>query len=787
MKLSLTLLSRCALACASFAVALRADTFTRNYSVDFFRDVPSRKLKGLATRSDGRLLAGPVFRDLAGTIPADLVWSLAPGASETQWFVGTGPEGRIFQVDVDFAKASYTAKELAKIDDTQIFALLRLKDGSFLAGTSPKGMLSLVRGGKAVAQTLLPADSVLDLLPLDDGKFVLAATGNPGEIYRIDVAKFAASGLAAKKETPVELAARGVSLFGEIKDRNVRRLALLPDGRVVAGSSPKGNLYQFPKDGGAPVFLMENKESEVTDLLVMPDGGLYASFVPAGTVNEARFKNQNRPNQQANGGNGPQGLPTPPGPSPMQGTQAQGDQSSSNEPFSGTPPEKFNGRGVLVHLPAGGFPEVVSSRMGQAFYHLALHGEWVLISGGEQGDLFGYDPVNRMALTFPGSVSAQLNELRAVSSSGDRYLVLRNNPTGFSVVDFKTSEPRSAETRKLDIGQAGTLGALRFGRLSDVAASQVSLEARGSQGADEVEGWTAWQSLRLLDKEGSLANVGWTATPQMKGRYVRLKVTLPPELPASASLDRAVWFYTPQNRRPQLTEFHTLSSNFELIPPPEPSVSTTQTLGQLLTQSGNESASDKRKINFQNSQIVPSPGMQVFYWTVTDPDGDSLAATFSLRKEGEAEWNTVAVDTTLPYAQIDISHLAEGLYRTRLVVREQAPRPEADRLSASFETDDLLIDRTPPAIVASEARMEASRLVIRVAAKDALSMIEGAEVVLNNGWRTSTEQPEDGIRDSREESFVIEIPRDRAAGATQAEVNVYDAIGNRSTAILRWK
>ena len=72
---------------------------------------------------------------------------------------------------------------------------------------------------------------------------------------------------------------RGVTLFAEIRDRNVRRLARLTDGRVVAGSSPKGNIYSFPAAGGAPLLLQENRDAEVVDLLPSDDGGFHAAFV----------------------------------------------------------------------------------------------------------------------------------------------------------------------------------------------------------------------------------------------------------------------------------------------------------------------------------------------------------------------------------------------------------------------------------------------------------------------------------------------------------------------------
>src|SRR6187431_2292616 len=98
------------------APQLAAEPLSKRTDIDFFRDVPSRNLKGLAARSDGRLVAGPVFSELAGAAPADLLWSLAPGGEPTKWLVGTGPDGRIFEVSVDSGKSTFSSREIVKLD-----------------------------------------------------------------------------------------------------------------------------------------------------------------------------------------------------------------------------------------------------------------------------------------------------------------------------------------------------------------------------------------------------------------------------------------------------------------------------------------------------------------------------------------------------------------------------------------------------------------------------------------------------------------------------------------------
>jgi hypothetical protein len=129
----------------------------------------------------------------------------------------------------------------------------------------------------------------------------------------------------------------------------------------------------------------------------------------------------------------------------------------------------------------------------------------------------------------------------------------------------------------------------------------------------------------------------------------------------------------------------------------------------------------------------------------------------------------------------DTARLADGVYFTRLVATETAPRIPGDRLSLTFQTDNLVVDHTAPEILEATATRTAEALAIAVRGRDALSLVEGIEVVLNNGVRETVEQPADGIRDSREEAFVLELPLGRATGATAAEITLYDAVGNSVT------
>ena len=731
-------------------LGLRADPLTKQLDLDFGRDVASRNLKGLAARSDGRLLPGPVFTDLSGPKIGDILWTLKQ-SGPNRFVVGTGPDGKVQEVTFNPKDNSYTVKEIADVPETQAIALLPLADGGLLIGTSPTAALYLLKNGKLVTRVPLPADSVFDLLALPDGT-VLAATGNPGKIYRIDLKKFTGAGLIeGKLDSDALLVERGITLFGEIRDRNVRRLARLTDGRIVAGSAPKGNIYSFPAAGGPPVFLQENRDAEVVDLLPLDDGGFYAGLVfSAGDI----FRLTKPADPKEDGKDSPK------------------DIFKDKDPKPG-----FTGRSVVVRFPADGFPENVISKTGISLYRLARHGDWLLLTAGELGDVFGYDPVARRSLTFAGSASAQLSDLAPLG--GGRYLFLRNNAPGLALMSFTDAPVREVETKRLDLGQPAELGALRFPHLRGIELGTLKLEASTNYGSDELEGWSAWTELKQRD--GAFLATG------LRGRYVRYRLHVPGSA-ADFQIDKAAQYYLPQNRRPALTDFRIFPPNLALVPAGEPPVNVVATVGQLLfpnQRDGKDDVGDiKRKGSFLSSQVIPSPGSQIVYWTVNDPDGDTLAYTFSIHPDGSDTWTDLAVRSTDSYVQFETGGLAEGLYLTRLIVAEQAPRPAAQRLTYTFETDSLLVDHTPPVITATDLKRSNGSLFITVTGRDALSLLEGAEFVLNNGTRDIMLHPADGLLDSREETFIAEFPDAKTSGATSVEIILYDQAGNASSTRL---
>ncbi|HUG11860.1 MAG TPA: hypothetical protein VMM36_12645 [Opitutaceae bacterium] len=738
--------------CAPLAIAAVAlgDPPARRLEIDFARQVTARNLSGLASRSDGRLVPGPVGRSIEATLP-ELVWCLEPDGANG-WLVGGGADGRVVRITLD----GETAKVVDAIDleETNVFAVCATGPGEFLAGAAPGGVLYLVKDGAVVSRAPVGAEVIWDIRHLE-GDDYLVATGSPATIQRVTLGKFRDAGIAAVAAEPETAAAvkdakptetPGIAPWATIRDRNVRRLIVAENNRVIAGSSPRGAVYEFGKDGGKPFILNESKDAEVADLLVAPDGKLYAALV---------YNAPALPDRRS----GPR---TPPAVA----------SETANAPID------FSGRSEILRFGKDRLPETVVARNGVAFYKLAAFGNTLLIGAGERGEILGYDDVRRALITYSGAQSSQVNGIAALVGRSGQFLILRNNFSGLGVLDFSPVAERTAETSRLEFGQPSRIGLLQFSRLREIDAAALSVDFKIGNSADEGEGWTDWQA---ATREGDAYRLGDSAA-----RFARIRLRVPADVSTSMEISRASLFHMAQNRAPAVQDFRVFPPGLGLIPMPDPPEPASLPLGQFLFPNQPPSGADgppqaAQKNAFLASQVVSQPGNQLVYWNAVDADGDNLLATLSLRAVSATEWTEVAAGVYSNHVGFSTADLAEGHYILKLTVVETAPRPESERQKVDYESDDLTVDRSPPEILSTEVTSSPATINIRVSASDKWSLIRGARAVLNNGTEVETILPLDGILDGRTESFDIEIPRAAATGATNAEVMVVDQAGNRTS------
>jgi len=789
---------------------LDAQTLSTSREINFYRDVPSRSLKGLAARSDGTLLNGPHISALdfvLSGLGADLLWS-ATSVGQTL-YLGTGPEGLILSFEVSGDGATLKPPETISLPhDSHLLALAALPDGSLLVGSSPEGALSLIKDGEVIARAVLPVSSILAIdvnATYEGNEYALVGTGSPGRIYRVNLTPFRDSGIQIGKlgeDDADALAERGIEPWASVRDEAIRSLLRLPDGRVIAGSAPKGNVYEFKETGGdkcaslggSPRVLSENANAEVTSLLAW-EGGFFATLTTGDTGRRAAQLSRSsahnvRPmssrDSANNSGGGEGGAGS--GDSGENEGNEDAEKSGNREQRRSTVPAptatapKFSGSSRLLWFPDGGYPETAGSRQGVGFYQLARHGDLVLITAGDEGELLGYDPKNRLGMVFAGATAAQVNGILplpikpALVASGsapnttvyDSFLLIGNNPASLELMRFDGTTEHSATTRRIDLGNPAELGALRFPELSDASSVSLQVELRTSESSDPLEGWGPWETTMQspFDLFGYRAEYG-----PLRGRYVQFRFTVRGPNAHAFEAESPRLHLLPQNQRPQLTNFTVL--------PLSNARNGTDTLRKL--------AESTRSIGYREDLAAANDtplhrSTRVIVWDLSDPNDDALLSTLSIRGPGDSDWHPVLVDSEKRYAVFNTDGLEEGRYRTQLEVRETAPRPAEQRLSVSFEGERFVIDHSPPEILTREVQRTADGgLSIHLVAQDLDSLLLGAEVRLNNGNRYEFTQTLDGILDGKRETFVLELNADEVGPSTSLEATVIDTHYNTTT------
>lgn len=747
------------------ALFCSAENFTKEQSVNFFRDVSSRDLSGLAVRSDGRLMGGPTLSPIDLDLAIDIGWGLAPLGADS-WLVWSGPDGKILKVTRTADGLNYVKSLWADLDSDQVFSLLVLPDGRVVAGTSPSGTVVLLSSaGEKIAAVDLAADSVFDFLPWDAGASVLAATGNPGRIMRIDLAVMEKTEPAPRDETTagadessptLTLAERGVSEFGSIQDRNVRSLALGGGNTVFAGSAPSGNLYRFAASGGSPLILLDHDKAEVTDIHVGSNGDVYAAIVYSATPKKTRVVTATTGNSSTS----TEGKTPPAPPATI---------------MEVAPTTSFTGRSALVMLPGGdGLPETLLSRSGIAVYRIEPHGDLLILPGGDNGELIGYDVSARRTLTFAGSDSAQITDISPLTENGE-FLLLTNNPVGLHTLSFQPKGPRQVETSRINLRGLSDIGALRFNRIRNLDPSNLRLSLKTNRGSNEVEGWSEWSRL-------DYQNGGWKLSG-LRGQYVKLRIEIPEDESSELQIDNGTLFHLPLNRRPSLQSFQVITPNYGLDLRPDSKTTPPPTLAQVLgdkSASRSQSDSERSKATLLSSQVVPMPGAQLITWSVTDADGDNFSASFSVRAQDSEKWIELASGSSQSWVQFDRSALPDGIYFTKLEVTETAPRPESQRHAIIFETDDLIVDQTAPVITDVNVHRGPKQTTVEVEGYDGMSLLLGVEISVNNGRYFESDQTADGILDEQSERFMVTLPASALEDATGIQVILQDTAGNQS-------
>lgn len=364
----------------------------------------------------------------------------------------------------------------------------RMKDGALLLGTSPDGKIYRVKG-KDVSLFAETGELAVTAFAEDDAGRVYAATLPGGKLLRLGAPGSKPELVASLKEVPnifalqwskgAFVAAGGapakivrVTLSGQQtvlaspEDQSVVSLAASPDGRLFAGTSGKGKLFEVLAAGKARV-LYDFTETEVKELIAESDGSL---IVAANDYGSAAAPSE------------------------------LGVESSAIKKVLSS---KRTGKGALYKLWPTGRIEKLMAHSDTTYTALSAQGDGrYCVGSGAEGRVYCANADHAVTL-LADSPERQVSGLAFRDGVG---AFVSSDPVVVHEFQSSAQQAPTWSSRVLDAG-----GVARFGRLSKESEG-VTLETRTGNTDAPDEGWSAWESL---------AGDGAVRSPA--GRYLQIK------------------------------------------------------------------------------------------------------------------------------------------------------------------------------------------------------------------------------------------------------------------------
>jgi hypothetical protein len=710
-----TLVAALLLPAAGFAA--NAKIWTSDSSADF----SAGEARGIAVTVNGELVLSRGLERVEGVNEAVLYDAVtAPGGVV---YVGTGEAGRILRVSPGDKVDTY-----ATLSEKQVTALALGSDGTLYAGASPGGKVYRFDSGKPTLYYDTKAQYVWALA--FSGKALYVATGLPGEIHRVDSA------------------GQGKRIH-QSADEHVRALQAV-GGEVWAGTSGSGLVLKVDAAGNVTT-VFDSGKTEVTAIASGPKGRVWASASASASDSS---------------GGGEQPISTP----PVQAPKSSGPRPSSptEEPprdkdkpevsvtvsaprlAPARPPSRTGFTSEVILFEKGEPPRVVWNGSDELVFDLGDADETsVLVGTGPKGRLYRVSPDTwSLDRTFDEKQVSIIAGDAIATNGASAFFRLRNGQ--------RTGEYVSAVK---DTGRTSTFGTFRYeGEVPPRSKLEVAFRSGESSAPDTT--WSTWSEFHDASNAAKV-----TAPP---GRYLQWKLRMTAGNGESPAIRRIEAAYRNRNAAPVVETFFAMGPN-EVFARSSGS-------GSNVFEA---SAPDEKGIftSLEEPRSEPAPrklsrkGFRTLTWKTTDADGDTVVHSLEFRPLGSTRWVRLKSDVRESFYSFDTTSLPDGEYVFRLTASDEESNPEEPKTS-SRETSPVTIDNTPPVIRA----LDSSGAVLRVSVRDAASPVTELEYSVNaNEWVKV--EAEDGLSDSREETYRIELKKDERGGyllvrATDAARNV---------------
>ena len=679
--------------------------------------------KGVSISDTGVLTLAPNLTEVFSTDQA-FIWSSAVD-NQGNVFLGTGHDGKIFRITPEGRGVLfYDATEL------DVTALALGKDGALYAGTSPDGKVYRINSSGQADVYFDPADKYIwSLAVLADGALAIG-TGDNGKLYRVRAA-------GAQPEA---------SLLIATNQTHVMSLAVTPQGDLIAGTDPGGLVLRISPEGKA-FALFDANLREIHALAAAADGSIYA--LALSDAASGRQQSTSAPVvQPSEGGTQPTTSVTitaiDESGSPIQTT---GQPTRSRSDLAGARSAVFR------ILPDGGADVVWSSSSITAFAIApGLQPGTVLIGTADKGRIYSVTNDGRDTLLLQSS-EGQISSF--VARAGQVYAASSNQGKLFRF----GKDGMAQGTYESPVRDAKLTAS--WGRIWWRGGGNVELQTRSGNGERPDATWSDWS--------GSYKDPHGNQITSPRARFIQWRAVL-----KTGGSSGQTWVedtslaYLPRNVAPEVLSITALPIGVGL-----------QQVAQIQVDPNLESSGLDPSLFGAVASVPPrrlfQRGARSFQWQAEDRNGDTLEYAIYYRALNENTFRLLKDQLSDNFYTIDGATLADGRYIIRIIASDAPDNPMGQALSAERLSEPVDIDNTPPALrVFSSAP---PRVVFDVS--DATGKIKRADFSLDGApWVPLF--PEDGIADSGQERYLIEVPA-LTAGEHTVSLRVFDGSGNVGT------
>jgi WD40 repeat protein len=710
--------------------------------------------KGVAIRSDGKLMPAPRFADFSDPNLAYL-WALRFD-SRGRLYAAGGSDAKVVRFD-DAGKPTtiFEAPELA----AQAIAF-DARDNLYV-GTMPDGKVYKVTPEGQKSVFFEPKTKYIWALAVDSQGALFVATGDKGEVFVVNPD------------------GKG-QLFYQSDERHARSLAFDAKGNLLIGTDPDGLILriqikrktaQATPEAGASFVIYETNKKEVTSLLVDSDGSLYAGAVgekPRPLGAPAVAPTAVAPQIQS-------GIITAQAVAPQQPLPAQ---PQVQVPFF----PSMTGGGEVVRVSPDGSPQTVWTSHEDLVFSMGFSSAGkILLGTGNKGTIVQLEGGN-VNSSIAKTASAQVTSLAA--GPGNRIFVATANPGKIFTLGAGSESDGSYESETFDAKIFSHWGRLTWWGENGATQGKVAFYVRSGNTASPERNWSPWA--------GPYKNGGGEAVACPPARFVQWKaVFLETDKGATPNISWVSLAYQPKNVAPVIDEIVIQDPGIRLQGFQQPAGVVANPAPAQLRLPQRAGAvfpafpqSPEAAVKLPKIEVPPQGfedrGYQGVVWSAHDDNDDDLTFSIYYRGEGEQNWRLLKDKITQHFYSWDTTTMPDGAYYLKIVASDSPSNPPGQALTTERESDRFEICNTPPRIenLRAEARSPAASVTFE--ALSASAAIARAQYSLDAGeWHVVF--PVGLLSDSPKESYRIEFSG-LAPGEHTVAVQVADRSENSTAA-----